>query len=146
MIKDTLLMIAGVTILALVLLSSMNAGFIDGWYERSVEVPFDIYENQLCWQDGYQSVDCVRFDNVYHEGLMPFEIKGVNPKTKVVRIHVNDYFTRGDDGSCQAFGTLVNNILEEMPEGWGIFVTNEFVPSSKNPIDLGWSRTLAKGY
>ena len=124
--KDVVLITIGLTILVLVMLSSMHAGFVDSYTERSLEIP--------------------DFENVYHEGIKPFDIVGVNYRTKILYVRVDNAFTNGSDGACESFGVLMNNMLEDMPEGWGIFVTNEFVPSSKNPIDLGWSRTLAKGY
>lgn len=111
----------------------MDAGISDGAYV-------------VCFQTDYQDADCLKFEDVWHENIFPFEIMGVNPDYKTMFVKVDDYFTKGDDGACQSFGALINNMLEQMPEGWQIYVTNKWVPSKKNPIDLGWSRTLAEGY
>lgn len=109
-------------------------------------VPFEFSENTVCFQTDYQDADCFEIHNVYHEDILPFEIDGVDPEKRILYINVDPMFTRGDDGSCEAFGSLVYNILDEIPDGWQLFVTNEWVPSAKNPISKPWAKVLAEGY
>ena len=83
------------------------------------------------------------FVDVWHENVLPFEIRRINAHTKVLSVELDRALTSGSDGACQAAGQVILHMLEQMPEGWAIYVTNEWVPSAKNPIDLGWARVLA---
>lgn len=110
----------------------------------------DCFDERVPITDDHQTfeIDGVVFEftNVYHEDLNPFYVERVNNNTKVMYIKFDSAFTRGDDGSCQAFGALVFNMLSVLPGGWAIYVTNDWVPSKKNPIDLAWAEELAEGY
>lgn len=123
MFKDTVIMVLGITLLGLVLVASMN-----GFEDIKGGNPFI-------------------FKNIWHEDIVPLEEKmAVNWHTKVLYVKVSEQLTLGDDGSCAAFGMVMLNMLEQMPDGWAIYVTNSWIPSKHNPIDLKWARVLAKGY
>ncbi|MGW8180036.1 MAG: hypothetical protein ACWGQW_14935 [bacterium] len=144
MIRDTLTLLLVVYAVVLTILGL--AGMPSKGDVHYGTVPFDVDQNVVCFQDGYQSAECIRFDNVYHEDLLPFEIEGVNPDKKILFVQVDSYFTGGSDGACESFGWLMVNMLDEMPAGWKIFVTNEWVPSKENPISKEWAAVLAEGY
>lgn len=86
------------------------------------------------------------FSNVWHEELEPFETVNVDWHSKTLFIELDPALTIGSDGACQAAGALILNILEELPEGWNVYVTNDWVPSAQNPINIAWARVLAEGY
>lgn len=67
---------------------------------------------------------------------------------KVIRVHIPDghWFSTGTDGACQAFGIMSRRLLDIYADGWLLYATGKFVPSSKMPIDLEWAKELAEGY
>jgi hypothetical protein len=74
-----------------------------------------------------------------------YSIVDVDEEENLLYIELSEQLVSGSDGSCQVAGQIINDILEQNPE-WKIYVTNEWVPSKHNPIDLAWSRVLAEGY
>lgn len=86
------------------------------------------------------------FHDVYHEDITPFVVTGVNYGRKILYIKVDDAFTNGSDGACQAFGSLVLNILNALPDGWALYPTNKWIPSAKKLISKNWAKKLAEGY
>jgi len=86
------------------------------------------------------------FHDVYHEDITPFVVTGVNYNRKILYIEVDKAFTDGSDGACQAFGSLVLNILDALPSGWALYPTNKWVPSARKLITKKWASQLAKGY
>ena len=68
--------------------------------------------------------------------------------TKTIKVHIPDghWFSTGTDGACQAFGIFAEKILDIYADGWLLYVTGNFVPSSKMPIDLEWAKQLSEGY
>lgn len=163
--KNLAMIVAGMLLMAMVFVSLGEVKFTarienHGWEIKKIctddgdcideQVPMDAGQDGdayvVCFQTDYLEAECFEFSDVWHENTFPFSVTGVNPDYKTLFVEVDGYFTRGDDGSCQSFGALINNMLEEMPEGWQVYVVNEWVPSNRNPIDLNWSRKLAEGY
>jgi len=70
----------------------------------------------------------------------------VDFENKIVFVKLNEQLTTGSDEACQAAGMTILTILETLPEGWRIHITNKWVPSRENPIDLEWAKKLAEGY
>lgn len=67
---------------------------------------------------------------------------------KIIQINIPEdhLFTTGTDGACQAFGIMAETLLDIYADGWLLYATGDFVPSSEMPIDLEWARQLAEGY
>jgi len=58
-------------------------------------------------------------------------------------VQAPEEMTLGTDGACAAFGMWALRMTEK----YGcIYVTNEWVPSAKNPITHEWAQVLAEGY
>ena len=76
--------------------------------------------------------------------IVRFEAYDVDKR--IVYVELNDQFTTGSDGACQGAGMVILHILKELPKGWRVHVTNEWVPSRKNPIDIEWAKHLSEGY
>lgn len=72
-------------------------------------------------------------------------IEHVDFEHRIYHVHLRDDLVSGSDGACQTAGIVINFLLERDP-AWKIWITNDWVPSKLNPIDLDWSRKLAKGY
>lgn len=70
----------------------------------------------------------------------------VDYENKIVFVKLHKQLTTGSDGACQAAGMTILAILETLPENWRVHVTNEWVPSRENPIDIEWAKKLAEGY
>ncbi|HUS89228.1 MAG TPA: hypothetical protein VMW91_07670 [Desulfosporosinus sp.] len=70
----------------------------------------------------------------------------VDYENKIVFVKLHEQLTTGSDGACQAAGMTILKILETLPENWRVHVTNEWVPSRENPIDIEWAKKLAEGY
>ncbi len=58
-------------------------------------------------------------------------------------VEAPDELTIGTDGACAAFGMWALRMTEKFG---CIYVTNEWVPSAKNPITHEWAQVLAEGY
>ena len=63
----------------------------------------------------------------------------------VYHVRLRDDLVSGSGGASLAAGVVINFILERDP-AWRVYITNDWVPSKLNPVDLDWSRELAKGY
>ena len=74
-----------------------------------------------------------------------YTVEMVDRDNKIYHIRLSDSLVDGSDGACQSAGIVINRILEDNPE-WRVFITNNWVPSKYNPIDLAWSRELREGY
>ena len=62
-------------------------------------------------------------------------------KSKTIYIKLHPLLTTGSDEACYAAALIINAICEQ---GWKVYVTNNWVPSAKNPINLEQSRKLIK--
>jgi len=72
----------------------------------------------------------------------PFVVEKIDLYSKMVWVSVHSYFVEGSDSACEDFGQLMYKILTVLPNNWRVFVTNEWVPSKYNPINLEWSKKL----
>jgi hypothetical protein len=75
-----------------------------------------------------------------------YKIEKIDRGGKTLYVRLSDKLVSGSDGACQSAGIVINSIIEDKGEDWKVFVTNDWVPSKRNPIDIGWSRELKKGY
>jgi hypothetical protein len=74
-----------------------------------------------------------------------YTVEKIDRDNKIYHVRLIDSLVGGSDGACQSAGIVINSILEKNPE-WKVYVTNSWVPSKYNPIDLAWSRELKEGY
>lgn len=74
-----------------------------------------------------------------------YVVEHVDFEHRIYHVRLRDDLVSGSDGACHTAGIIINFILERDP-AWKVWVTNDWVPSKYNPIDLDWSRELAKGY
>ena len=91
-------------------------------------------------------VFAVLFSIVMNRNESLADFAKIDHKNKIVYVQLSELLVTGSDGACQGAGMVVLAILENLEPGWKVYVTNEWVPSRKNPIDIEWARYLAEGY
>lgn len=73
-------------------------------------------------------------------------IEHVDYETDIVYVKLHPALVTGSDGACQVAGMVILTIIETIGTNWQVHITNDWVPSKKNPIDYQWAKELAKGY
>jgi hypothetical protein len=82
---------------------------------------------------------------VYQTTIDTSKIK-YDTNDKIAYLYLDSQYTNGSDGACQGAGMLILQTLNNLPDGWKVYITNDWVPSSVNPIDKEWAKILAQGY
>ena len=65
---------------------------------------------------------------------------------KIAYMELHPLLVTGSDSACQGAGMVILTTIESLGKDWKVYVTNTWVPSSKNPIDYEWAKILAEGY
>lgn len=74
-----------------------------------------------------------------------YEVEKVDFVHRMYHVRLRSDLVTGSDGANRTAGIVINFLLERDP-AWTVWVTNDWVPSRYNPIDLEYSRVLARGY
>ena len=73
-----------------------------------------------------------------------YVVERVDYEHRIYHVKLRSDLVEGSDGANRTAGIVINFLLERDP-AWRVWITNDWVPSRYNPIDLEQSRTLITG-